>query len=656
MTKIKQLLNQHGFSQKDIELLSAWIEEEEGFADQATALDTLAQQFSENEEYEKARDFLTEALDLAIDENGPKSIEVAILENNLGRVYDQLNDQEKAHLHYSKALEIAHSISEKDNEFILRVRSNMAMLIMNSGDPESALMQFTEIYEERQKLRGENHSLTLRTMNSIGVCHQLLGNYEEAKKCLQKAYDQQAELLGHDHRNTLVTLSNLTTLATEQGDYNDAINLQQKVYAAYRKTKGKTHVKTIQAGLALANVYGLNNKYEEAKSCYAEIITGLIQAFGAQNPKTLYAQYQLALLNMQHNAPTVEDYLAYSGYHLYRGNEALAKEDFIGTDYFFNEVIAIGEHIPPEKRTDYFSALRALGDMSFRQKHYPEAVNYFSQLEDFGKNAMGEGSRAHLEFLTLKSYAQLKANDKEEAWNNLVFLNQHHDKTMDFHPDIISDVYQKMLVYFQDYQKMIEHYESYAIDANDLFKEVGEMALDLMKADAHSPESFEKAEKMLEKAEKLNNAYGLLQPIVYRVKAMLHYQLEEWEKAETTLKKGLEYLARWEHEYTLDSLEYRIELGNIYIRFENYAKALEYFEQAARVIDLYEDIDSADIVDVYSSLALMHYELSVTQYMAYHQNEAKKYIDKAIPIAEKRSDLDPEMLENLKNLKAVLNP
>jgi tetratricopeptide (TPR) repeat protein len=95
---------------------------------------------------------------------------------------------------------------------------------------------------------------------------------------------------------------------------------------------------------------------------------------------------------------------------------------------------------------------------------------------------------------------------------------------------------------------------------------------------------------------------------------------------------------------------------NIYIRFENYAKALEYFEQAARVIDLYEDIDSADIVDVYSSLALMHYELSETEYMAYHQNEAKKWIEKALPYAEQHSEVNPEMLENLKNLKAVLNP
>lgn len=653
MKEIEQILDQYDCSKEDKERLSAWIEGE-GFADQAIAIDALAQLFGENEEYEKALDFLTKALDFAINENGPESLEVAILENNLGRICDQLNDSDTAYQHYTKALEIGLSISGEEDEFTLRVRSNIAMAVMHSGNPEEALSQFMDVYEKRKALHGDHHPHTLRTMNSIGVCHQLLGNYDEAEGWLQKAYSQQKEIVGETHPKTLITLGNLAGLWIEQGKYQKAEILQKEVFALSQKTLGKKHLRSISAGLELANLFGLQKKYEEAQNSYKEIINVLEESFGNDHPKVLHAQYQLALLNMERGEPDEDDFLAYSKYHIHRGNQCLEENDLIGAKYFFEEVIAVSDQIQPEKRTDYFTALRALGDICFQEKDYPKAVEYFEKLEELGRNALGEGSRAHLEFLTLKSYALLKANDKEEAWNGVVFLNNRHEEMMAFKPEVIRRVYQNMLVFFQDYQKMIEHYESFAIDANDLFKEVGEMALELIDVDARDPKNFEKADEMLDKAEKLNEEFGLTQPIVYRVKAKLHYQLEEWDKAIPVLQKGLVYLARWDHEFTLGSLGYYIELGNLYMQLDDVKGALEYFKHAARVIEQNEDIDSSEVIDVYSSLALLHYELSDVEYMAYHENEAKNWIEKAIPLAESRKNEDPEMLENLKNLEYVL--
>jgi|GEM_PF-5140180 len=653
LIELKKRFEQDKYSDEAMHVLTEWLEDENA-SDQAIAYDFLAQVYSEAGEYRKALVVIHEALEMATEEYGAGSIEVAVLQNNLGRIYDQLNETELALQHYDEALQIGMSLLGSDDAFILLLQSNIAMTVMHGGNPEEALCQFMQVYENRKALLGAQHPLTLQTMNSIGVCHQLLGSYDEAEQWLQKAYSQQKEIVGETHPKTLITLANLASLWIEQGKYQKAEVLQKEVLELSRKTLGSNHMRSIGAGLELANLFGLQKKYDQARDCYKDVINVLEDNFGDENPKTFHARYQLALLNMERGEPGEDDFLAYSKYHIQRGNQSLEENDLIGAKYFFEEVIAVSDQIQPEKRTDFFTALKALGDICFQEKDYPKAVEYFEKLEELGKNALGEGSRAHLEFLTLKSYALLKANDKEEAWRGVVFLNTHHDEMMEFKPEIIRRVYQNMLVFFQDYQKMIEHYESYAIDANDLFKEVGDMALELVEADARDPRSFKKADEMLEKAEKLNEEFGLTQPIVYRVKAKLHYQLEEWEKAIPVLQKGLVYLARWDHEFTLGSLAYYIELGNLYMRLEDVKHALESFRQAARVIEQNQDIDPAEVIDVYSSLALLHYELSDVEYVAYHENEAKNWIEKAIPLAESRKNEDPEMLENLKNLEYVL--
>jgi nephrocystin-3 len=623
--------------------------------DQARTFDALAQLYSEIGEFDKAFCLAEDAMAFSRDRYGDQHMEVAILENNLGRIFDRKKDFDQAYLHYEKALQISEALLGSGDALSLRLRSNLAMLLMNSGRLEEAKTRFMKVWEERKAIHGLSHPLTLKTSNSIGVCYQLSGDYPKASQWLEEAYEGQKNILGDTHPNTLVTLANLATLALEQEDTDRAERLQKRLLQHTQDTYGRVHERSIQAGMALARTLGQQKKYPEAISCYQETIRAQEAFYGTENPMPLYTRYQLAQLRAEQGKPEEEDFEAFVNWYLYKGQDALDSALLEEAAYYFKQVVELCETIKQGAHPSYFSALNSLSQLYMRWRKYPEAVGYFTQLESQAKAALGAEHPGRLQFLVLKAYALLKANEKEKVLSLLEEMGSFHEQLLSFEPEFVSSMYREMLIFFNQYQKVIEQYEAEPEKANQLFDEIEKIVGELVNADGTDPKNLEKADELLEKAQQLSETYGITHPIAHRVKASLLYQIEEWQKALNVLLAGLDYLARWEHEFTLNSLGYRLEIANLWANFEQFDEALDMLNQAERVLSLNPDASPAEVVEVYSNLALIHFQLSESQDKAYHFKHIKHCLEKALPLAEARKTEDPEMLENLKNLQQLIS-
>jgi nephrocystin-3 len=654
LKEMASIYQQQGYLGDAIYLLTNLLGGEDEIG-QAETFDALAQLYSEIGEFDKAFCMAQDALAFFRDRYGSQHLQVAILENNLGRIFDRNKDFEQAREHYEKALEISEALLGPKDPLSLRLRSNLAMLLMNAQKLEEARAQFMAVWEERKNLFGLAHPLTFKTTNSIGVCYQLGGAYSEADQWLRQAYEGQKKVLGASHPDTLVTLANLATLALEQEDFEQAERLQKRLFQHTQNTFGKVHERSIQAGMALAKTLSQQKKYPEAISCYQETIQAQDAFYGANNPMPLYTRYQLAQLRAEQGKPEQEDFDAFVNWYLYKGQEALEDSLMPEAAYYFKQVMEMCEEVKQGAHPAYFSALSSLADLHLRWHKYPEAAAYFAQIEAQAKAAMGADHPGRLQFLVLRAYALLKANQKEKALNLLYEMGSFHEQLLNFKPAFIRSLYQEMLIYFQEYQRVIENYEAHPEKANQLFDEIEEMLGELLKTDGTDPKRLKRADEMLEKAQQLSDTYGLTHPLAYRMKAHLLYQVEAWDQALAVLLQGLEYLARWEHEFTPASLSYRIEIADMYANFEQYTQALDTLYQAERVISLNPDVEASDVLQVYTNLALLHFQLSEGKDTAYHLKGVGQWLEKALPLAEAQKEADPETYANLKDLQDLIS-
>ena len=177
------------------------------------------------ENYKKAIEFGTRALDIQKRLFGDNSSDYATSLNNLANYYYYLGDYSKAVEFGSQALEIRKRVLGESHPAYANSLSNLAGYYSDLGDDSKAVELVTQAVEIQKRVLGESHPAYATSLGNLASYYSYLGDFSKAVELGTQALEIRKEVLGESHPSYPIFLSNLATYNYFSGNYGDAYQL-----------------------------------------------------------------------------------------------------------------------------------------------------------------------------------------------------------------------------------------------------------------------------------------------------------------------------------------------------------------------------------------------------------------------------------------------
>ena len=169
----------------------------------ARAYNNIGNVHSDLENFEKAQEFHTKALEIRLKTFGPNHPDVANSYGNLGVIAQNSDEFEKAMEYYYSALEINRSIFGERHTAVAYNFLQIATVCSDIGDFERAVVYYTLVIDMLSELLGESHPDLALAYNGLGIVHEVTEEYGKALECYFRALDIRKKSFGDSHPSTL---------------------------------------------------------------------------------------------------------------------------------------------------------------------------------------------------------------------------------------------------------------------------------------------------------------------------------------------------------------------------------------------------------------------------------------------------------------------
>ncbi|XP_046849012.1 uncharacterized protein LOC124442557 [Xenia sp. Carnegie-2017] len=234
----------------------------------ATTYNNLGLVYKDMGENKKAKDFYERAMEIQTKAFGPDHVNIATTYNNLGLVYHDMKQYEIAKDFYEQAIEIQTKAFGPDNVNIATTYSNLGSIYTEIGDYEKA----KDFYERAMKVQatvfGPDHVKLAATYNNLGSVYSKIEEYEKAEEIYQQALQIKTKIFGYNHGNTVTTYNNLGSVYLSNGEYVKARDLYEQAIDIQAKVSGPDHVFYAAMCNNLGFVYMRLEEYDKAKDLY----------------------------------------------------------------------------------------------------------------------------------------------------------------------------------------------------------------------------------------------------------------------------------------------------------------------------------------------------------------------------------------------------
>ncbi len=223
--------------------------------------------------YDKAKEQLTLAVEMATSEFGPDHPTTLTTVNNLGNLHQDMGDPTAAEPLFRQTLEKRRRVLPPDDPETLTSINNLALVLQEQGRLDEAEPLFREALERRRRVLGDDHADTLVSMNNYAGLLVGLERHDEAEPIFRETLEAQRRMLGGGHPDTLASLNDLAVVLNSQDKREEALMYYKEALAGYRAASGEDHLDTL---IALYNVTGVLRRLErtdEALRHSAELLT-----------------------------------------------------------------------------------------------------------------------------------------------------------------------------------------------------------------------------------------------------------------------------------------------------------------------------------------------------------------------------------------------
>ena len=235
--------------------------------------------------YDKATPVLQRALEQRRALYGPRSIEVAAVEDQLGELLVKRDQLDKAEPLLRDALALRRSLLGNRDTATAQSLDHLGSLFQERNEFDKALPVAREALEIRRAVLGDSDVAVANSVNQLGLLYWYKGQYDEAEPLYRTALAIMQRRLGEDHPLTATVVHNLAQLKQMQGGHIDeAIVLYRRALAAKRKSLGNAHPSVTVNLNNLANILSREKgELDEAETLTREALALDRQIFGERH-------------------------------------------------------------------------------------------------------------------------------------------------------------------------------------------------------------------------------------------------------------------------------------------------------------------------------------------------------------------------------------
>jgi eukaryotic-like serine/threonine-protein kinase len=204
------------------------------------ALWTLGMLRHQQGRFGEAKDLFIKSLEILQARGAPQTDISAVLDD-LAKVYARDQQWVLAKQTYERALDIDRRELGDDHPRVALLQNNLAIVAENMGDFRQAEALFRDALARDQTAYGERHPETALTKGNYGLLLQREGRLAEAEPLLRDAVSIRLSLYGPEHYNVAYTRVSLAMLLHDKGDLNGSEKEFRQALAIYDASLPTNH-------------------------------------------------------------------------------------------------------------------------------------------------------------------------------------------------------------------------------------------------------------------------------------------------------------------------------------------------------------------------------------------------------------------------------
>ncbi len=263
---------------------------------EAERLNSIANTYYNQGEYEKAIIYCEQALDIREKLLGYEHPDVAASLNTLAELYRVIGRYAEAEPLFKRSLAIREKSLGPDDPNVGTSLNNLAALFYTQGryaEAEALFKRSLSIYE---KSFGPDHPNVAQILNNLVLLYQSQGRYAEAEPLCKRSLAIREKSLGPVHPDVAESLNSLAGLYYTQCRYAEAEPLYKRSLSIREKSLGPDHP---YVGISLNNIaqlYYSQSRYTEAEPLYKRSLAILEKSLGPDHPNVGQSLNNLAML------------------------------------------------------------------------------------------------------------------------------------------------------------------------------------------------------------------------------------------------------------------------------------------------------------------------------------------------------------------------
>jgi serine/threonine protein kinase/tetratricopeptide (TPR) repeat protein len=260
--------------------------------------------------YDKAQDFLQQALVSGQKVFGPEHVRVAQTLNDLGALQSDKGDYDSALRHLERALVMRRRLLGNEHEDVAVTLVEIGRLYQDQGFNQRAEPLLREALAIRRIVLGDEHGEVANSMTGLASVLRLNGDFAAAETLLRQSLALNRQARGEDHANNGTTLHDLALAVAARGDDAAAEQLFRQALTIHRRAIGDKHP-TVAASLnGLSRVLAAQRRHAEAAAALQEALDIAQSALGGTHQLVAIYAINLAAVQLARNhAPEAESLL-----------------------------------------------------------------------------------------------------------------------------------------------------------------------------------------------------------------------------------------------------------------------------------------------------------------------------------------------------------
>ncbi len=234
----------------------------------------------------EAEKLYRQAFEIAVKNDGPGAVGVAVLTNNIAESQRQQNRNAEAEAGFKRALDLAEKSSGASSLPVALILNNMTKLYEDQSrfaECEAASKRALDI---REKALGPTHPAVAASLNNLAHVYERIGRYQEATQLYLRAIAIWESKVGARHPDFATSLLNLASVYADEDRFEEAEALYQRSLSIRQAVFGPDHASVGTVLNNLASIYEAQGRIEELQAFSLRALNIVNKTLGPNHPDT----------------------------------------------------------------------------------------------------------------------------------------------------------------------------------------------------------------------------------------------------------------------------------------------------------------------------------------------------------------------------------